>query len=202
MNARNQLKAADGVVPSYTDLILKLSAAALQRHPLLQAQWRDDGLFVPNRFDLAFAVDTESGLLAPVVRDVDKMSISEIAARSLELITLARAGRLTADQMRDATFTVTNLGHLGIDAFTPIIHLPQCAVLGVGRIIAEPVVDGDRIVPGKTLTLSLTFDHRVVDGAPAARFLDTLRDCVEDPASPFSRELLRALNPALAEARG
>src|SRR5205085_11773064 len=106
----------------------------------------------------------------------------QVATQTHELIAQTRARRLTAEQMRDATFTVSNLGSFGIDAFTPILHLPQCAVLGIGRIVAEPVVDGDRIVPGKTLTLSLTFDHRVVDGAPAARFLATLRACIENPA--------------------
>src|SRR5262249_5425597 len=99
-----------------------------------------------------------------------------------ELLAQARAGRLTAEQMRDATFTVTNLGGLGVEAFTPILHLPQAAVLGVGRIVREPAVHDDRIVPRDVLTLSLTFDHRVVDGAPAARFLDTLRGCLEQPA--------------------
>ncbi len=84
--------------------------------------------------------------------------------------------------MRDATFTVTNLGGLGVDAFTPIINLPQSAVLGVGRIVREPAVVEDRVVPRDVLTLSLTFDHRAVDGAPAARFLDTLRRCLEQPA--------------------
>jgi pyruvate dehydrogenase E2 component (dihydrolipoamide acetyltransferase) len=181
---RHQFKAAGAgeVVPMYTDLIVKLTAAALRSHPLLQAQWRDDGLFVPNRIDIALAVDTEAGLLVPVLRSVDQLTPRQVAAQSRELIELARAGRLIAEQMRDATFTVTNLGAFGIDAFTPIIHLPQCAVLGVGRIVREPAVRGEQIVPCDLLTLSLTFDHRVIDGAPAALFLQTLRGCVENPA--------------------
>jgi pyruvate dehydrogenase E2 component (dihydrolipoamide acetyltransferase) len=168
-------------VPGYTDLIVKLTAAALRRHPLLQAQWRDDGLLVPDRIDVAFAVDTDRGLLAPVVREADRLTLHEVAARTRELTTLARAGRLGAEAMRDATFTVSNLGGYGIDAFTPILHLPQCAVLGVGRIVREPAVVGDAIVPRDRLTLSLTFDHRVLDGAPAARFLATLAGLVEQP---------------------
>jgi pyruvate dehydrogenase E2 component (dihydrolipoamide acetyltransferase) len=183
---RNQFKAnaasSDESAPGYTDLILKLTAVALRQHPLLQAQWRDDGLFVPNCVDIAFAVDTEAGLFVPVVRGVDALTVSQIAAESHKLIALARTGRLTAGQMRNATFTVSNLGHLGVEAFTPIIHLPQCAVLGIGRIGREPAVVDDRIVPRDRMTLSLTFDHRVIDGAPAARFLDTLRACVEQPA--------------------
>jgi pyruvate dehydrogenase E2 component (dihydrolipoamide acetyltransferase) len=183
---RNQLKtnatSPDEITPSYTDLILKLTAVALRQHPLLQAQWRDTGLFVPNPVDIAIAVDTEAGLLAPVVRGVDELTVCQIAAESHKLIALARAGRLTAEQMRDATFTVSNLGHLGVEAFTPIIHLPQCAVLGLGRIAREPAVVDNRIVPRDRMTLCLTFDHRVVDGAPAARFLDTLRACIEQPS--------------------
>jgi pyruvate dehydrogenase E2 component (dihydrolipoamide acetyltransferase) len=185
VSLRNQFKAAapaPDFVPGYTDLALKLAAVALRRHPLLQAQWREDGLFVPDRVDVALAVDTEAGLLAPVVREADRLTLRQVAARSRELSAQARAGRLTADQMRDATFTVTNLGGLGVDAFTPIVPLPQCAVLGVGRVVREPAVVGGRVVPRHRLTLSLTFDHRVVDGAPAARFLDTLRGCLERPA--------------------
>jgi pyruvate dehydrogenase E2 component (dihydrolipoamide acetyltransferase) len=184
---RNQFKtkttSPGEVAPTYTDLILKLAAVALRQHPLLQAQWRDDGLLVPNRIDIAVAVDTEAGLLVPVVRGVDALSVAQIATQSQELIALARAGRLTAAQMRDATFTVSNLGHLGIDAFTPIIHLPQCAVLGVGSISREPAVVDNQIVPRDRMTLSLTFDHRVVDGALAARFLNKLRACIEQPSS-------------------
>ncbi|HTU23647.1 MAG TPA: dihydrolipoamide acetyltransferase family protein [Gemmataceae bacterium] len=183
---RTQFKASamwsDDLVPSYTDVIVKLTAAALRQHPLLQAQWREDGLFVPERIDIAVAVDTEAGLLAPVLRSVDCLMLRQLAARSRELIEQARAGRLATDDMRGATFTVSNLGNFGIDAFTPIIHLPQCAVLGIGNIVNEPVVRHHRIVPGNMLTLSLTFDHRVVDGAPAARFLQTLRNYLENPA--------------------
>jgi pyruvate dehydrogenase E2 component (dihydrolipoamide acetyltransferase) len=185
VNLRDQFRAApgpDGLVPGYTDLVVKLAAVALRRHPRLQARWRDDGLFVPDRVDVAVAVDTDAGLFAPVIRDADRLTLRQLAARSRELIARARAGRLTADEMRDATFTVTNLGGLGIDAFTPILHLPQAAVLGVGRIVREPAVHDDRVVPRDRVTLSLTFDHRVVDGAPAARFLDTLRGCLEQPA--------------------
>jgi pyruvate dehydrogenase E2 component (dihydrolipoamide acetyltransferase) len=179
---RDRLKSAsppNQLVPSYTDLIVKLTALALRQHPMLQAQWREDGLWVPDAIHLAIAVDTDAGLLAPVVRGVESLSAAQIAAESHRLIADARAGRLTADQMRDATFTITNLGMFGIDAFTPILHLPQCAVLGIGRIVREPAVIEDRIEARDLLPLSLTFDHRVVDGAPAARFLDALRRSIE-----------------------
>src|SRR5262249_26053647 len=123
-----------------------------------------------------------AGLFAPVVREVDRLSLREVAARTRELTAQARAGRLTAEDQRGGTFTVTNLGMFGVDSFTPILHLPQSAILGVGRTVREPAVVEDRIVPRDRITLSLTFDHRVVDGAPAARFLDTLRRCLEQPA--------------------
>jgi pyruvate dehydrogenase E2 component (dihydrolipoamide acetyltransferase) len=166
-------------VPTYADMALVQAAAALRQHPMLQAQWREDGLFLPERVDIALAVDTEAGLLVAVIRDADKLSLVEVASRSTALIAQARAGTLKAEQMRDATFTISNLGGLGVDAFTPIIHVPQCAVLGLGRITREPAVVDDRIVPRDRMTLSLTFDHRIVDGAPAARFLQTLREHLE-----------------------
>jgi pyruvate dehydrogenase E2 component (dihydrolipoamide acetyltransferase) len=187
VNLRNQFKAAavpkDDAVPGYTDMILKLTATALGQHPLLQAQWRDDGLFVPAHVDIAFAIDTDSGLLVAVIREADRLSLRQIAAQTRTLTAQARAGQLSADEMRDATFTITNLGAFCVDAFSPIIHLPQCAVLGIGRIAREPAVVNEQIVPRDMITLSLTFDHRIVDGAPAARFLQTLRNGVEQPAA-------------------
>jgi pyruvate dehydrogenase E2 component (dihydrolipoamide acetyltransferase) len=129
-------------------------------------------------------VDTEAGLLAPVVHDADRLSMRDVAARLEEMIALARAGRLGAEQMRDATFTVTNLGMFGIDAFTPIINLPECAILGLGRIVAKQVVvdaAAERVAIRQMLFLSLTFDHRLIDGAPAARGLQRIKQLIEQP---------------------
>ncbi len=168
---------------SYTSILVKLTAMVLREHPQLRAQWHDDGLLIPDAINVALAVDSESGLLVPVVRGADRLGLREVAGQLDELIAHARAGRLAAEQMRDATFTITNLGMFNIDAFTPIIHLPQSAVLGVGRIVREPAVVGDRIVPRPMMALSLTFDHRAVDGAPAARFLDAVRRVVEQPGT-------------------
>jgi pyruvate dehydrogenase E2 component (dihydrolipoamide acetyltransferase) len=168
--------------PGYTDLIVKLVAAALQQHPDLKSQWCDDKIFVPDATHIAFAVDTDAGLLAPVIRDVPDRTVRQVATESRRLTALAHGRRLHADQLREATFTVSNLGGLGIDAFTPILHLPQSAILGVGRVVREPVVmHDDAIVPREMMALSLTFDHRVLDGAPAARFLDALRQLMADP---------------------
>lgn len=188
LNLRRQFKAAaaspDLPAPSITDLLVKLAAASLLRHPALNARWEADRIVESPSIHIGIAVDTEAGLLVPVIRDVQQLGVKQIAARSKELIEKARARKLAADEMRGGTFTITNLGSFGIDAFTPIINLPETAVLGVGAIRREPVVSPDgRIVPGDVMTLSLTFDHRAVDGAPAARFLQTLVAAIENPAA-------------------
>lgn len=183
VNLREQFKAAGGdPVPSYTDFLLKLTAAALQKHPLLASRWSDAGIVPPASIDIGLAVDTDAGLLVPVVRDVPALGLRAVAAKSRELIEHARKGELATRDMTGGCFTVTNLGVFGIDAFTPIINPPECAILGVGRIERRPVMDGDRVVGRELITLSLTFDHRIVDGAPAARFLQTLAACVHNPA--------------------
>jgi pyruvate dehydrogenase E2 component (dihydrolipoamide acetyltransferase) len=132
---------------------------------------------------LAIAVATDAGLLAPVLRDVDRLTVREITCQTRQLIEQARAGRVAESDLQGGVFTITNLGMFGIDAFTPIINLPQCAILGVGRIVREPAVVNDVIVPRDQMTLSLTFDHRVLDGAPAARFLKTLTRAIEAPGA-------------------
>jgi pyruvate dehydrogenase E2 component (dihydrolipoamide acetyltransferase) len=184
VNLRGQFKAVagEGPVPSYTDFLVKLAAVALQKHPLLAARWTDDGLVRAARIDIGVAVDTDAGLLVPVIRDVRTLGLSAVAAQMRTLIDRARAGTLPAAEMRGGCFTITNLGRFGIDAFTPIINPPECAVLGVGRIERRPVMNGDAVVGREVVVLSLTFDHRIVDGAPAARFLQTLAQCVENPA--------------------
>jgi pyruvate dehydrogenase E2 component (dihydrolipoamide acetyltransferase) len=181
LNLRNQFKAAGGVVPSYTDLLIKLTAAALVEHPMLNGQWTEQRIIVPPAVHIGFAVDTQAGLFVPVIRDVAKLSLRQVAAQSQDLAERARQSKLKADEMRDDTFTITNLGAFGIDAFTPIINYPQCAILGVGRIKRQPVVVGDEMVAREQVTLSLTFDHRIVDGAPAARFLQALCRLIENP---------------------
>lgn len=168
-------------VPSYTDFLVKLSAAALQDHRQMMGQWRDDDIFMPDQCNISVAVDTDAGLLAPVVLDVPGKSLLQVAEATRQLAKLARDGGLSAQQLQGGTFTITNLGSLGVDTFTPILNLPQAAILGVGRIVPEPVVYEDAIVARTMLPLCLTFDHRVIDGAPAARFLGTLRASIENP---------------------
>lgn len=183
VNFRQQFKAAGREAPSYTDFVIKLTALALRDHPLLHARWSGDRLEVPDEAHIGIAVDTEAGLVVPVLRGASALGLGQIAARSRELIALARAQRLTPADMQGGTFTITNLGAFGIETFTPIINPPECAILGLGRIARQPVMagDGDRVIARERMSLSLTFDHRIVDGAPAARFLQSLGQLIENP---------------------
>ena len=166
---------------TYNDVILKLTAFALADHPIMNTSWEDAALVVHDGIHIGIAVDAPTGLLVPVVRDVIHKDLETLAGESTELVQKAKQGDLNPEHLRGGTFTVTNLGAYGIDTFTPIINLPQCAILGVGRIVSKPAVHEGRVVPRDMVALSLTFDHRIVDGAPAARFLDTIRHHIEKP---------------------
>ena len=171
-------------VPGYTDILIKLAAVAIQQHPMIQAQWQSDGLWLPSQINVGVAVDTEAGLVVPVIHNVPDMTLRQVATEVGRCVKQARSDRLQPDEMRGGTFTVTNLGPMGIDTFTPILNLPQSAILGVGRIGDEPTAHSpDRMTGRQTVALSLTFDHRVIDGAPAARFLQTLARAIEQPAA-------------------
>ena len=188
VNLRKQFQAAANsehdLVPSISDLVVKLLAIALVRHPRLNARWEEDQIIELPEIRIGLAVDSEAGLLVPVLPDVRLLGVREIAVQSRELINRARIGRLTAAELQGGTFTISNLGMYGIDAFTPIINPPEAAILGLGAIRGEPMfVEGDRVVPRELMTLSLTFDHRIVDSAPAARFLQTLQTGIENPAA-------------------
>ncbi|MSU32031.1 MAG: 2-oxo acid dehydrogenase subunit E2 [Pedosphaera sp.] len=174
--------ASESAVPSYTDIIAKLTANALSNHPMLAGRWDDPFIRLPDSFHIGIAVDTEQGLVVPVLRDVAKLSLSAIAQQSHRLIELARNKGLKPADLQGYCFTLSNLGHLGIEAFTPIINYPETAILGLGAIVRDPVALADgTLVSRDQLTLSLTFDHRIVDGAPAARFLQNLRQFIEAP---------------------
>ena len=158
-------------VPSYNDLLAKLTAQALLEHPMVNARFDGDTILQSATANIGVAVDTDRGLLVPVLRDVQTKSLRQIARESAALIEKARTGRITVDELQGGTFTITNLGMYEIDAFTPIINLPECAILGVGRIVPKQVVvdaEAERVAIRQMLFLSLTFDHRLVDGAPAA----------------------------------
>jgi pyruvate dehydrogenase E2 component (dihydrolipoamide acetyltransferase) len=168
-----ELNAKD-ILPSYNDILISLAAQTLRELPALNACWYRDSIHLYDSVHVATAVDTEAGLLAPVIRHADQLPVEQIAKQSRNLIERGRTGRLTQSQLEGGTFTVSNLGMFGIDAFTLILSPNQAGVLGIGRIFEEPVVRDGQIKVGKTLMLSLTFDHCVIDGAPAARWLERL----------------------------
>lgn len=186
---RSQFRSAEADSPSaalgYTEFFVKLAAEALRQHPWINSEWTDDAIVLHHDIHIGIAVDSDAGLLVPVIRNVPELSLRQIAIQSRELIARARERRLRPDELQGGTFTVTNLGAFGVDAFTPVINPPQCAVLGIGRIARLPSVVGDQIEARDLVTLSLTFDHRIVDGAPAARFLQTVVALVENPEQPL-----------------
>jgi pyruvate dehydrogenase E2 component (dihydrolipoamide acetyltransferase) len=186
LSFRQQLKSLSSsvqhAIPTINDILVKLTAAALRQHPMLAATWAEDHLLLPESIHLGIAVDTEAGLLVPVIRDVGTSTLTQIAAQSQKLIAAARSGQLAAADMQGACFTLSNLGSLGVEAFTPVINPPESAILGIGAIVREAVpLDDGTFTARDRLTLSLTFDHRVNDGAAAARFLQTLRHLIEHP---------------------
>ena len=177
----------DAYHPSWYDLMAGITAVALAEHPVMNATWHD-GVVLNDGIHIAIAVDTSGGVIAPVIRDVPGKSLQEVSATSKRLVQAARDGSLTLDQIEGGTFTLTNLGMYDVDAFTPIIHHPQCAILGLGRAVQKVVVVDES--SGETgvrrmMALSLTFDHRIVDGAPAARFLQRIKQMAEAPESVF-----------------
>lgn len=180
---REQLRAAgENPLPSYTDFLIKLVSYVLESHPALNARFDGDAIIQHDVVNMGIAVDTERGLLVPVVRDIGRMSVREIAVATAGLIARARQGTIQREELEGGTFTLTNLGMYDIDAFTPIINLPECAVLGIGRIVPKPVVVNpltDEVAVRRMMALSLTFDHRLTDGAPAARFLQSIKRLLE-----------------------
>jgi pyruvate dehydrogenase E2 component (dihydrolipoamide acetyltransferase) len=180
---RESLRAQPGFEGvTHTDLLVKLAAEALRRHPQVTASWREGALVRSDEVNVGIAVAIEDGLVVPVVHGADGLRLDEIAARRVELVSAAREGRLQPHDVSGGTFTISNLGMYGIDAFLAIVNAPQAAILAVGRIAERVVpVDGEPAIR-PMLTLALSCDHRVVDGARGAEFLDTLASFVERPS--------------------
>jgi pyruvate dehydrogenase E2 component (dihydrolipoyllysine-residue acetyltransferase) len=167
---------------SHTDLLIKISAEALRRHPRVNSSWRGGSVVPGEGVNVGVAIAVEEGLVVGVVHEADRLSLADTAARRVKLVDAARSGTLQPEDVTGGTFTVSNLGMYGVDSFDAIVNAPQAAILAVGRIVDRIVpVDGQAAVR-PMLQLSVSFDHRVVDGARGAEFLDTLASLVEEPA--------------------
>jgi len=164
---------------SYTEMLIKAVAKALLDHRLLNATLEDNQIKVFEDVNVGVAVTTESGLVVPVVRNADKKSLGEISSVLKELVEKARQGKLTREDVTAGTFTITNLGMYDVDVFFPIINPPETAILGVGRVVEKPVAVNGQLAIKPLMQLSLTYDHRIVDGAPAAKFLQTVKQVLE-----------------------
>jgi pyruvate dehydrogenase E2 component (dihydrolipoamide acetyltransferase) len=169
-------EAATGIRLSYVDLLVEIVAGLLPGNPLLNATLTDEGIEVAEAVHMGVAVALEDGLIVPVIRDAGTRPLGELARERARLSEKAQTGTLTLDDVEGGTFTISNLGAFGADAFTPIVNPPQCAILGVGRIVDKPAVVDGQVAVCPTMWLSLTFDHRIVDGAPAAGFLQALAE--------------------------
>ena len=170
-------------------LAAKAAAKALQQHPRLNAIQTGDSIQLMEQVNIGLAVSLPEGLVTPVLRDVPEKGLGQIAREARELAGRARENRSTPQDVSGGSFTITNLGAYDIDAFTPIINPPQVAILGVGRAVEKPVIRDGEFAKATMMFLSLTFDHRVVDGAPAAEFLQTVKGCLEDPWWMVAQEL-------------
>jgi pyruvate dehydrogenase E2 component (dihydrolipoamide acetyltransferase) len=167
---------------SHTDLLVRLVAEALRRHPRVNSSWSDGAVVRSEQINVGIAVAVDDGLVVPVVHDADRLSLADTVARRIELVDAARAGRLRPEDVTGGTFTVSNLGMFGVDSFDAIVNAPQAAILAVGRVADRVIpVDGQPAVR-PVLQLSVSFDHRVVDGARGAEFVETLASLAEEPA--------------------
>ena len=150
--------------------MIKASVAALKKYPTFNASLDGDNLVLKQYYNIGFAADTPNGLVVPVLRDADKKGVMQIAAEMGELAAAARDGKLKPEQMQGGCFTISSLGGIGGTYFAPIVNAPEVAILGVNKSVMKPVWDGKQFVPRLTLPMSLTADHRVIDGALATRF--------------------------------
>ncbi len=175
----------EGIKLSYLPFILKATALALKSHPVLNAELDLDNnrMIYKKYYNIGIAVDTEEGLVVPVIRNVDRLTIKDIAIAVNQISEKARKRALTMEDMKDGTFTITNYGSIGGQFAVPVINYPQAGILGIGRLVEKPVVKDGQVVPGTLLPLSLSVDHRLVDGGEVARFLNRVMEYLSDPVS-------------------
>ena len=183
--ARTAINSDPDVKISFNDMIVKACAMALRKHPQVNSQWTDDATLIAKHIHIGVAVAVDEGLLVPVLKFADQLTFSQIGSNVKELAGKARNKKITPQEMEGSTFTVSNLGMFGIKEFTSIINAPNSAILSVGTIVEKPVVKNGTIAVGNTMTITLACDHRTVDGATGAKFLQTLRQYVENPVTMF-----------------
>ncbi len=183
MKSRAVINTVPDTKVSFNDMVIKACAMALKKHPKVNSQWSDDAITINHHVNVGVAVAVEDGLVVPVLRFTDQMSLSQIGGNVKDLAIKAKTKKLQPTEMEGSTFTVSNLGMFGIQSFTSIINQPNSAILSVGAIEEKPVVKNGQIVVGNTMTLTLACDHRTVDGATGAQFLQTLRQYLENPVT-------------------
>ncbi len=179
---RAERRAAGGATPSITDYVVAAAARALVQHPMMNAQVTADGIAVLPEVHVGLAVAVDGGLVVPVIRDTAHRDLADLSAETDRLAQAARAGELAPPDLEGGTFSVSTLGMFGVDVFTPVINPPNAGILGVGRLRDDLVLAGGEVRTVKRMTLSLTWDHRVLDGAPAAEFCKTIATLLADPA--------------------
>ena len=183
MAARATINTVPDTKVSFNDMVIKACALALKKHPKINSQWKEDVIIINHHVNIGVAVAVEDGLVVPVLKFTDAMSLSQIGASVRDLAGRAKNKKLGPQEMEGSTFTVSNLGMFGITEFNSIINQPNSAILSVGAIVEKPVVKNGQIVVGNTMMLSLACDHRTIDGATGAQFLQTLKQYIESPVT-------------------
>lgn len=181
--SRNMINGLPDTKVSFNDMVIKASAMALKKHPQVNSQWREDAMVINHHVNIGVAVAVEDGLMVPVLKFTDQMSLTQIGTNVKDLAGKAKSKKIQPAEMEGSTFTISNLGMFGIQSFTSIINQPNSAILSVGAIIEKPVVKNGQIVVGNTMTVTLACDHRTVDGATGAQFLQTFKAFMENPVT-------------------
>ena len=181
--SRGMINSLPDTKVSYNDMVIKASAMALKKHPQVNSQWREDAMVINHHVNIGVAVAVEDGLMVPVLKFTDQMSLSQIGTSVKDLAGKAKSKKIQPAEMEGSTFTISNLGMFGIQSFTSIINQPNSAILSVGAIVEKPVVKNGQIVVGNTMTVTLACDHRTVDGATGAQFLQTFKAFMENPVT-------------------
>jgi pyruvate dehydrogenase E2 component (dihydrolipoamide acetyltransferase) len=175
------IKKMTGVHLTITDILMKITSSAISLHPVINTRWTPDGIIWFDAIHMGMAMALEEGLIVPVIWDIGKKSLSETAKARAELVEKGKIGKLTPDEMKGSTFTLSSLGMFGVEEFTANINQPESAILAVGAILDNPVVINKEVVVRPMMKLTLSYDHRVIDGAKAAQFMKSLKGLMEDP---------------------